>query len=375
MKAAWRIIEEKKPWITLTCFGTHVLSLELKDMAKIAEVAAIVAKVQKILNRFWGKKRWARKRLREVAEKNHRKKIGLYRAKATRFAGKVKEMARCLRLKNDLQEVVSSYQYAQQQFGKTNDDVDSSEEDDEGTGVVDGVKMIVLDEQGFWGPLTRILRLCSPIVSLLRLMDGQKPCIGKIYDRMFMVGEHIEKLRAKYPSEQWLAQAAKYHADRWEYLHSPMHAAAYSLDPEFLSTVGDRDQATQDGLLQVIERICLRDIRVAAPVECRGAITLASDEVQERVGLVTSQLAQYQQQSGNFSKKYVLDNAKVLAPAVWWDTYARHLPELTSVAKRVLAQPASASAAERNWSVYGSIKNDKRTNLGHMKADKRVFSP
>lgn len=178
---------------TSTCCGTHVLSLELKDLAKIPEVVAIVAKVQKILNRFWGKKRWARKKLREIVEKNHRKKLGLYRAKATRFAGKVKEMARCLRLRNDLQEVVSSFEYAQQNFGAMF--AESSEEDADGTGMVDNVKMIVLDEQGFWGPLTRILRLCSPIVALLRLMDGQKPCIGKVYDRMFMVGEMASTFR------------------------------------------------------------------------------------------------------------------------------------------------------------------------------------
>lgn len=143
-----------------------------------------------------------------------------------------------------------------------------------------------------------------------------------------------------------------------------MHAAAYSLDPEFLCTVGDRDQSTQDGLLvDVIERICLRDIRAAAPPANRDAITFESAAVQERMGLVTAQLSQYQQRSGNFSKPYVIANAKVMAPAVWWDTYARHLPELVSVATRVLAQPAAASAAERNWSIYGSIKNDKRTRL------------
>ena len=107
MKAAWKIIEVKFPWITCTCCGPHVLSLELTDIGKIPEVAAVIKKVGRVLNRFWGRKRWARTKLREVAEKNHKKKIGLYRAKVTRFAGKVREMARMLRLKADLQEVRS----------------------------------------------------------------------------------------------------------------------------------------------------------------------------------------------------------------------------------------------------------------------------
>ena len=36
----------------------HVLSLELKDMAKIPAVAAVIEGAQKILARFWGRKRW-----------------------------------------------------------------------------------------------------------------------------------------------------------------------------------------------------------------------------------------------------------------------------------------------------------------------------
>ena len=41
--------------------------------------------------------------------------------------------------------------------------------------------------------------------------------------------------------------------------HSPMHSAAYALDPEFLGCSKDFDEATQLGLLTVIERLCLRD--------------------------------------------------------------------------------------------------------------------
>ena len=40
---------------------------------------------------------------------------------------------------------------------------------------------------------------------------------------------------------------------------------------------------------------------------------------------------------------------------------------------RVLAQPVCASAAERNWSVYGAIKTTARGTMGHAVADKRVY--
>ena len=47
---------------------------------------------------------------------------------------------------------------------------------------------------------------------------------------------------------------------------------------------------------------------------------------------------------------------------------------ISAVARRVLAQPVCASAAERNWSVYGAIKTTARGQMGHaVAADKRVY--
>ena len=62
-----------------------------------------------------------------------------------------------------------------------------------------------------------------------------------------------------------------------------------------------------------------------------------------------------------------------MEPASWWDMYCKHLPLLSSYAKCILAQPAAASAAERNWSIYGVIKSDRRTRLKPVVADKRVY--
>eukprot|EP00965_Chrysotila_dentata_P080070 2641634-Pleurochrysis_carterae.AAC.1 len=65
-------------------------------------------------------------------------------------------------------------------------------------------------------------------------MDGEKPVMGKVYDRMFMIGEEIVKSDAP-----WVCEAQRIHADRWKYLHSDFHAAGYALDPEYLDTDGD----------------------------------------------------------------------------------------------------------------------------------------
>ena len=49
------------------------------------------------------------------------------------------------------------------------------------------------------------------------------------------------------------------------------------------------------------------------------------------------------------------------------------IPLIAAVARRVLTQPVCASAAERNWSVYGKIKNGTTICMGHAVADKRVY--
>eukprot|EP00965_Chrysotila_dentata_P169151 5585289-Pleurochrysis_carterae.AAC.1 len=103
------------------------------------------AQGRRIINRFWGRTRWARTRLREVALKNHGVRIGLYRAKVTRFAGRYRELARLLRLKNDLKEVVVCEEYDRQKFndGPRNKaahlDSDSDDDEDDDLGEYDGI--------------------------------------------------------------------------------------------------------------------------------------------------------------------------------------------------------------------------------------------
>jgi hypothetical protein len=205
----------------------------------------------------------------------------------------------------------------------------------------------------------------TPVVKLLRLMDGEKPAMGKIYDRMFMIGAKIDER-----DYGWKDKAAEIHAKRWEYLHSPMHSAGYALDPEFMEHQADMDDATQTGLLTIIERVCLRDTLA----ESNGKeLTIESEAVQLRVSKTMLELSTYQLREGVFTKPFVLMNAKQMAPATWWSTYGKHLPLLSSVARRVLNQPCCASAAERNWSVYGQIKTAARSRMGHAVGDKLVY--
>ena len=148
---------------------------------------------------FWGRSRWPRKKLRETIAKNHGRQFGLYRAKVTRFAGKFREMSRMLRVKADLQQVVVSAEYAAHKFSGRGRTADEEEGEVLDTNIGARVKAIILDDANFWEPMVDVLRVAMPIIKLLRLMDSNKPVIGKVYDRMFQVGQRLQSMQATVP--------------------------------------------------------------------------------------------------------------------------------------------------------------------------------
>ena len=111
----------------------------------------------------------------------------------------------------------------------------------------------------------------------------------------------------------------------------------------------------------------------ADPDSAKLSLSLESHEVSERVAEVMIEFARFRAQEGIFTKPSVMAAARRLPPSSWWRTFGAHLPSLQDIAISVLSQPLSAGAAERNWSVYGAIKSDKRVRMQHEVADKRVF--
>ena len=114
--------------------------------------------------------------------------------------------------------------------------------------------------------------------------------------------------------------------------------------------------------MTVFECLCLRDAIMASsdPDRAWREFTTSSPEVVDRVAQVEREFAVYQRREGAFSRPSVLANAKTMEPAAWWSMYGKHLPLLSSIAPKVLAQAAAASAAERNWSVYGQIQTAQK---------------
>ena len=95
--------------------------------------------------------------------------------------------------------------------------------------------------------------------------------------------------------------------------------------------------------MTVFECLCLRDAIMASsdPDRAWREFTTSSPEVVDRVAQVEREFAVYQRREGAFSRPSVLANAKTMEPAAWWSMYGKHLPLLSSIAPKVLAQAAA----------------------------------
>ena len=165
-----------------------------------------------------------------------------------------------------------------------------------------------------------------------------------------MIGEKMEA-----STVSWKEKAKECHEKRWEYLHSPMHAAGMALDPEFMERAADFDESTQEGLMTVVERLSLLDVifESANPAAAQLTLTTESPKVAERISNTMTELAKYQANEGIFTKAHVMMAAKTMPPAVWWATYGKPLPLLSAVARRVLAWCWHSRCARRLPSATG----------------------
>jgi len=69
------------------------------------------------------------------------------------------------------------------------------------------------------------------------VLDGRKHCM-QVYPMCAQIEQHIKDVGL----EQELQDAvAKIFRDRWNKMHSPLHAAAYMLEPQFRSAAFGRE--------------------------------------------------------------------------------------------------------------------------------------
>ena len=108
-----------------------------------------------------------------------------------------------------------------------------------------------------WEEVTEIVSMTEPLVKVLRIMDGDKPPMGYVYEGM---DRAKEAMKVFYRGDE-----SKYFPiwhiidSRWDrQLHSPLHAAGAYLNPSIFYNVGSKiqkDPEVMRGVMLCIERM------------------------------------------------------------------------------------------------------------------------
>ncbi|KAJ6901514.1 hypothetical protein NC651_019320 [Populus alba x Populus x berolinensis] len=211
----------------------------------------------------------------------------------------------------------------------------------------------ILVDQLFWSMCDHALNVAKPLLSVLHLMDCEdRPSMGYVYDAMEKAKKSI--IAAFDNMESDYASYLKIIDHVWqEEFHSPLHAAAYHLNPAvFYNANFSFNKVIQKGLLDCIETI---EPSLSAQVT------------------ITSHIKFYEEAVGDFGRPVALHGRESLVPATWWSLYAADYPDLQRLAVRILSQTCSITTSERSWSMFECIQYKKRNRLEQQRLSDLTF--
>ncbi|CAL8465879.1 g5415 [Coccomyxa elongata] len=205
-------------------------------------------------------------------------------------------------------------------------------------------KTIILDED-FWLAVKLFCKLLKPMVRLMRLVDSNMPSMGKVYPMCAQIEEHIKAVGL---DDNVQESVSKIFRERWDKMHSPLHAAAYMLEPQFRNAAFGREVKTD---FRKVAKKMMPDTYVTAHTQ------FYSYTNNEGVFGDPDLMSMTEDGHNNQIPTYQFWNQEVLA----------------RIAQRVTALVSSAGACERNWSTYDFIHSKKRNRLHPDRANDLVF--
>eukprot|EP00253_Pinus_taeda_P023416 PITA_23416 len=220
----------------------------------------------------------------------------------------------------------------------------------------EGICRLVSYDQSFCVGVEEVCAILEPLVKVLRLVDGDKPAMGYLYEAMDRAKEAIRAYYADKGDEELEKQQviSRVIDQRWKNtLHHPIHAAGVYLNPAFSYACGFRfDAEVMDGFFTCVERM------------------VSFEQEREEI---SKEMEVYRMGGGTFGFNMAIKNRTTKMPHAWWTSYGARVPHLQKLAIRVLSQTCSSSGCERNWSVFDKIHSKKRNRLESQRLNDMVY--
>eukprot|EP00253_Pinus_taeda_P001827 PITA_01827 len=220
----------------------------------------------------------------------------------------------------------------------------------------EGIRRLVSYDQSFWSGVEEVCAISEPLVKVLRLVDGDKPAMGYLYEAMDRAKEAIRAYYADKGDKGLEKQQVIWRVidKRWNNtLHHPIHAAGVYLNPAFsYACVFRFDAEVMDGFFTCVERM------------------VSSEQEREEI---SKEMEVYRMGGGTFGFNMAIKNRTTKMPNAWWTSYGARVPHLLKLAIRVLNQTCSSSRCEHNWSVFDKIHSKKRNRLESQRLNEMVY--
>ena len=233
-----KLLETKRRHLYWTPCAAHCIDLILEDIGKMAGFSRILKRAMS-LNAYIYVRRRVVNLLRHFTGQRE-----LVRAGVTRFATAFLTLQRIHKQKNNWRKMFTSENWTTSKWAK----------EAAGKKATSTILMTT-----FWTNIVYVLKIFGPLVSVLRLVDGEKkPAMGYIYEAMDRAKEAI--IKSFNEKEEKYKEVFKIIDDRWEcQLHRPLHAAGYYLNPDFFYSNSSlsQDEEVMSGLYKALERLVL----------------------------------------------------------------------------------------------------------------------
>lgn len=253
---------------------------------------------------------------------------------SAKFAPSYCFIQRIFELKKALQEAVVSEEFKQWKLNMQGDNVTVG-------------SAILRDD--FWCKVHLFLQLCEPFVRLLSTFDIDKSPMGIVHDWRVQA---LEAIKGKGIDSTALNQLEVLIENRWDVLFSPLHAAAYMLNPRYFGRGQSKDKTVMRGWKATLERY-------------------ESDSSARRT--LREQLCSYWRLEGSLGEEDAVEFRDKMEPVAWWENFGFETQQLQTLAIKVLSQVSSVAMCQEIWQDNDFPCRETANRLGLDRVEDLVF--
>jgi len=234
---AGKMLMERYPSIFWTPCAAHCIDLMLEDIVKIDFVIEIVESSKRI-TKFIYNHASVLHLMRTFTNKE------LVRPTITRFATTFISLQFLLNSKWDLKRMFLSDEWHALTINRKSEG--------------EAICRLVSYQESFWAGVEEVCNITEPLVKVLRLVDGDKPAMGYLYEAMDRAKEAVHSYYDDKGDEGFQRQLLwKVIDDRWNNtLHHPIHAVGVFLNPAFAYSCGFLfDAEVMDGFFTCVQKM------------------------------------------------------------------------------------------------------------------------